>query len=315
MREFGARLWKCARLALPKSGRVSLWLLKIILPVSLLVRFLQYYGVIDGLASYLNPVFSYIGLPGYSAIVFITSCFLPLYASIAIMTSLVLTIREATILALMCLTSHNLPVECAVTRKTGSSFWAMVVLRIGMAFVIAVSLNALMPADNRPFGMVTQNETYDTIGSLLQAWLLTSFTLAVTIIVIVTILMILQRLLDEFNLIDFISKPLSPFMKVFGLPRKAPFLWIVGNVVGLAYGGAIMYDMVEEGKISLEETNVVNHHLAVSHSLLEDTILFVALGISVWWIIGTRLFFAFAVVWMYRWIRSLRRVKDRPVQS
>lgn len=295
------RILKSIREALPRSGKMCLWLLKIILPVSLLVRLLQYYGLIDYLAEYLHPLFNLLGLPGSTAIVFITSIFLPLYASIAVMTSLVMTMREATILSLMCLIAHNLLVECAVTRKTGSSFAGMMILRIFMAFVAAVFLNNVLPPDNTPFKTV-QPEHLTDIGSVLIAWLQSSLGLTILIIVIVTSLMILQRLLSEFRLMEFISRPLRPLMRVFGLPDNSSFFWIVGNIAGLAYGGAVMADMVEEGELSLKESNAVNYHLSILHSLLEDTLLFVALGINFWVIVGTRLLFAVLVVWVRRFI-------------
>lgn len=290
-------LLQSLREALPKSGKLCLWLLKIILPISLLVRLLQYYGVIDYVAGYMHPLFNFIGLPGATAIVFITSLFLPLYASIAVMTSLAMTLREATILAVMCLIAHNLLVECAVTRKTGSSFFGMFALRIGMAFVAALFLNAVLPVDNTPFIQVAA-EKLTSLGDVLLSWLYSSLTLIVLIVLIVTGLMILQRILVNFHLIDALSRPLRPLMRLFGLPDNAPFLWIVGNVVGLAYGGAVMVDLVEEGKLKLKDSNTVNYHLSISHSLLEDTLLFVALGINFWVIVGTRLTLAMAVVWI-----------------
>lgn len=304
------RILKCVREALPRSGKLSLWLIKIILPVSLLVRVLQYYGIIDYLADYLHPLFNLVGLPGATAIVFITSLFLPLYAAIAVMTSLALTMREATILAVMCLIAHNLIVECAVTRKTGSSFFGMVALRVSMAFVAAVFLNHLLPVNDTPFMQAAQIEQLHSLGAVLMAWLYSSLTLIVTILVIVTALMILQRLLTEFRLIDAISRPLRPLMKIFGLPESSPFLWIVGNVIGLAYGGAVMADMVEEGNLTLKDANTVNHHLAISHSLLEDTLLFVALGINFWIIVGTRILFAMLVVWVRRFIIYIGKQKN-----
>ncbi|MCD8079385.1 MAG: nucleoside recognition domain-containing protein [Bacteroides sp.] len=315
MSRFSQRLWKSVREALPKSGKTCLWLLGIILPISLGVRLLDYYGAIDFLAAFLHPVFGLIGLPGALAIVFITSIFLPLYASIAVMASLTMTMREATILALMCLIAHNLPVECAVTRKTGSSFLGMVALRIGMAFVVALFLNRLLPADDRPFLLAIQPESYTTLAEVLQAWVYSSLAIVLTIVVIVTLLMILQRLLTEFDLIDALSRPLRPLMRFFGLPDNSPFLWIVGNVVGLAYGGAVMADMVEEGRLSLRDSNTVNYHLSISHSLLEDTLLFVALGINFWMIVGTRLLFATGVVWARRFIIYLGRIYNEKRHS
>jgi Nucleoside recognition. len=61
-----------------KSGSTTIWLLKIILPISLLVRFLDYFGALAFIAQFLDPVFLHLGLPGSTAIIFITSIFLPL---------------------------------------------------------------------------------------------------------------------------------------------------------------------------------------------------------------------------------------------
>ena len=295
------RLFKCVRLALPRSLSICLWLLKVMLPISLAVRVLQYVGVIDWLAGYLSPVFSYIGLSGDSAFVFLTSIFLPLYPTIAVMTTLTLTLREATILAVMCLVSHNLPVECSVAHKTGSRFGAIVAFRIAMSFVAAVALNWLLPQRDAPFNFLASATTEVTSwGMLLMQWLTSSISLIVTIVLIVTALMVLQRVLEEFGWMHRIAHSLSPLMRLFGLPSGCSLLWLTGNVVGMAYGAAIMIDEVEEGRLTREEANLVNHHLGVSHSLLEDTMLFVAMGISFWWICLTRLVLAMIAVWTMR---------------
>lgn len=295
------RLVKCVRLALPRSLSICLWLFKVMLPISLAVRVLQYVGVIDWLAGYLSPVFSYIGLSGDSAFVFLTSIFLPLYPTIAVMTTLTLTLREATILAVMCLISHNLPVECSVAHKTGSRFGEIVAFRIIMSFVAAVALNWLLPQSDAPFSFLASATTEVTSwGMLLTQWLTSSLSLIVTIVLIVTALMVLQRVLEEFGWMHRIAHSLSPLMRLFGLPSGCSLLWLTGNVVGMAYGAAIMIDEVEEGRLTREEANLVNHHLGVSHSLLEDTMLFVAMGISFWWIFLTRLVLAMIAVWTMR---------------
>ena len=289
------------RLALPRSLSICLWLLKVMLPISLAVRVLQYVGIIDWLAGYLSPVFSYIGLSGDSAFVFLTSIFLPLYPTIAVMTTLTLTLREATILAVMCLVSHNLPVECSVAHKTGSRFGEIVAFRIAMSFVAAVVLNWLLPQSDAPFNFLASATTEVTSwGMLLMQWLTSSLSLIVTIVLIVTALMVLQRVLEEFGWMHRIAHSLSPLMRLFGLPSGCSLLWLTGNVVGMAYGAAIMIDEVEEGRLTREEANLVNHHLGVSHSLLEDTMLFVAMGISFWWICLTRLVLAMIAVWTMR---------------
>lgn len=295
------RVGDCVVRALPKAGKTCLWLLKIILPISLLVRLLQYSGWLARISDLLEPVFSLMGLPGETAIIFITSVFCPLYAPIALITSMSLGVREATILALMCLTSHNLMVESSVQAKTGSSFWTMTILRFVMSFVIAFCVNKVMPHDG--WGTVGITESAVVCNSLSEVfvlWLVSSMQVIVTILLIVTALMILHYLLDEFKAMKGLSALFAPLMKLFGLPQDTAFLWLVGNVVGLSYGSAIMVEQMEQKKLSYSSGNLLNFHLAMCHSLLEDTIIFVSIGIPVVWIVGTRLFFAILVVWIRR---------------
>ncbi len=293
--------------ALKKAGPTTWWLLKIILPISLLVRFLDYYGAISLMANYLDPVFNYMGLPGSTAIVFLTSIFLPLYAPLAIITSMSITLRELTILALMCQLAHNLPVESAVQARTGTSFWSMTLLRVTASIVTGFVLNLILPEDmGMPLFTQTGIETIHSIPELLLAWLKSSLSVSVLITVIVFSLNLLYKLLEVYQLIPRLSKWVEPVIKFFGLPSSTTFLWLIGYIVGLAYGGALMMDQMKEGKVTRTEADLLNHHLAVSHSVIEDNFLFVALGVSLWWILGVRLVLAWMVVWGRRGVIKIK---------
>ena len=294
--------------SLQKSGRMLVWLLKIILPISLIVRFLDYFGVLAVLAGWLNPVFMHLGLPGSTAIVFITSIFLPLYAPLAIITSMSITLRELTILALMCQISHNLPVECAIQGKTETSFWSMVSLRIAMSLIIALILNLILPQQmGMPVFVRTDAVAIDSIQKVLWMWLKSSLQISLLIILIVTSLNVLYGILEKNHLIDKMSRGIAPILKFFGLPIDTAFLWLIGYIVGLSYGGAMMLDQMSEGKVTKSEAGLLNYHLAVSHSIIEDNLLFVALGVSIWWILGVRLTAAWLVVWIRRGYLELRK--------
>ncbi len=284
--------------ALKKSGRTTIWLLKIILPISLIVRFLDYVGALAFLAQFLDPVFAHLGLPGSTAIIFITSIFLPLYAPLAIIMSMSVTLRELTILALMCQLAHNLPVESAIQAKTGTSFWAMSVLRIAASLVVGVVLNLILPQEmGMPVFAQTAAEVSSSVGDVLLAWLKSSLQMALLIFAIVATLNFLYKLLEKYNLIAKLSKAIEPILTFFGLPKSTAFLWLIGYIVGLAYGGALMMDQMNDGKVSRSEASLLNYHLAISHSILEDNLLFVALGVSIWWILAVRLVLAWIVVW------------------
>ncbi len=300
--------WKKLMLqATGKSARTTLWLLRIILPISLLVRLLDYFGTLAWLAGFLDPLFVNMGLPGSTAIVFITSIFLPLYAPLAIITSLPITLRELTILALMCQISHNLPVESAIQAKTGTSFWSMTLLRITMSIVVGVLLNLILPAEmGLPLFARGSVTAVTSIGALLILWLKGSLQIALLILVIVFLLNLFYSMLEAYRLIPGLSRAIEPLLAFFGLPRSTAFLWLIGYIVGLAYGGALMIDQMKEGRVTHSEASLLNHHLAVSHSVLEDNLLFVALGVSLWWILAVRFTIAFAVVWLRRFWLNLR---------
>lgn len=290
-----------------KSGRTTLWLLKIILPISLVVRFLDYFGVLAYVAQFLNPVFAHLGLPGSTAIIFITSIFLPLYAPLAIIMSMSVTLRELTILALMCQLAHNLPVESAIQAKTGTSFWSMSALRIIASLLVGVVLNLILPQDmGMPLFAQTAAEVSTSIGDVFLAWGKSSLQMALLIFAIVATLNLMYKLLEKYNLITKLSRAIEPILRFFGLPKSTAFLWLIGYIVGLAYGGALMMDQMSDGKVKPSEASLLNYHLAISHSILEDNLLFVALGVSIWWILAVRLLMAWLVVWIRRMVVKIR---------
>jgi hypothetical protein len=286
--------------ALPKAFKTAIWLLSLMLPISLGVTILQYFGVISWAAGLLNPLFHYLGLSGQCAFVFLTSIFLNIYSAIAVISSLPLTIREITILALMCLISHNMIIETIIQGKTGSSKVKMVFIRLISSIISALLLNYLLPAEALKTVVQQVSQQQPTLWFVVEDWAVKMFILAIKVVVFVSSLMVLQQILEKSGIIEIISKVLAPLLKLMGLPRRTSFLWIVANVLGLAYGAAIMIEELEKEKLNREESNLLNHHIAVSHSLLEDTLLFMTIGVAAFWITIPRILIAIAVVWMYR---------------
>ena len=308
-----SRLYKSSATAFPKALKTIWWLLKLIIPISLIVSFLQYWGIISQIALILSPAFSFIGLPGESAVVFITSIFLPLYGPIAIISSLPLDMREITILALMCLISHNLFVETAVQKKTGSSALIMFFLRISCSIIVAYILNLLLPAQVGINHTIQQSRVFLNVQDMLHNWIISTGLLSLKISLIITGLMILQNLLKEFNILIVIARIFAPLMRLFGLTDDCSFLWFIAQTLGLAYGSAVSIEAVESKTISLKSANLLNYHIAINHSLLEDTLLFVAIGVPVGWIVAPRLFLAILVVWSVRGLTKLKiKIKEEP---
>ncbi len=305
---------KIIRPSIIKSSQTTIWLMKIILPVSLFVGFLDYYGGLAYLAQFFDPLFTHLGLPGSTAIVYITSIFLPLYAPLAIIMSMSMTLRELTILAVMCQTAHNLPVESAIQAKTGSSFWGMSALRIGVSIIIGMVLNQLLPQDmGMPIFAKTSVESMLTVNDVLISWLTSSFQMTLILFTIISALNILYKLLLEYNLINKLTNAINPVLRFFGLPQSVGFLWLIGYIVGLAYGGAMMIEQMEDGKVTKADAKMLNYHLAIHHSILEDNLVFAALGVPYWLILAVRLTFVWIVVWFVKLIKTI--TGSKPVST
>lgn len=297
------RIRRAVLKALPKALKTSLWLLKIIIPVSFTVSLLNYFGVIEYVSQYLEPVFSIVGLPGNAAIVFLSSIFLSLYAPIAIFATLPLDGRDIVILAVMCLIAHNLLVECAVQQKTGSNYLLMFLLRIFSAFLVAYVLNLFLPTD---LSKLDVSQTVQVSVSLIDElfnWLVSTILLVFKMTLIICGLMVLQHILDEFKVLDYLSRKLSPVMDVLGLPHSVSFLWLIAHTLGLTYGAAVMMEEVATGKLVKEDAKMLNLHIAVNHSTLEDTFLFAAIGVPVLWMVVPRFLLSMLLVWCVRLLK------------
>ena len=290
------RIIECFKEAVPASWKSTKWLLKLMIPISLAVTLMQHFEILAWIATWINPLFIHFGLPGESAVAFISGATAGTYAGIAAMMSIPLTMKQASILALMIALCHALPMECAVNRKTGSSFWKMGAIRIVMALVCALILNIILP-DMQGKYIYLGAEADSSFWEVMKIWLISQVKMSLMVAFIIYSLMVVQRMLEAYRLLDPLSRLLSPLMAVFGLPRHASYMWLVGNVLGISYGSAVMVELEEKGLVTREEANDVNYHLIMNHSMLEDTIVFAATGISALLLITTRLCFALLLLW------------------
>lgn len=297
-----------------RSGLKTTWfLLRIMVPVSLAVAVLAWSGALGWLAEVLRPAMGLLGLPGEAALVFASGVLLSNYSAIAVIGTLNLGMREITILAVMCLLAHNMIVETAVMKKTGSSATRMVLLRLGAALFAAWALNLILPPGAQPAALAeAASSSREPFLAMLGSWGLDTLLLLIKVAVLVFLIMIAQRLMEEYRVTDGLSRVFAPLMRVFGLPSDASILWIVINVVGYAYGAGIVVERVKGGKMKSQSADLFNHHAAISHSLFEDTALYLAIGVPLFWLVFPRLLLALAVVWLEKirrhWFRRSFKV-------
>lgn len=278
------RLIKCVKEVLPSTTKTCIWIIKITVAVSFAMMLLKYFQILPWISNAVSPVFRIFGLPGATALAFVSGYFVNVYSCIAVMTTLELDWRALTILCTMVMCSHSMVLETAVLKKTGANGVRMVIIRTLCAFILGIVLNQILPG--------TANLTLETIESgprapwwpTLWEWFLSALKLVLMMIAIIYTLNILQRMLREFGIMEKIAKVFRPLMRVFGLPSNVVFLWIVANIIGLGYGAAAMLDEMDRGGVSRRDVLLLDTHICISHSNLEDLLLLTACG-AVWWIL------------------------------
>lgn len=294
------RVKKSVKEVLPSSGITCIWMIKITVIVSFAMMLLKYFNILPWISDLVSPVFKFFGLPGASALAYLSGYFVNCYSAIAVITSLELDWRATTIIATMVLCSHSMILETAVLRKTGASAVRMVIVRTLSALFLGWLLNRILPAGEVITAEVATGGELAPFWPVLRDWLIATLKLCVMMTAIIYALNIVQRLLTEFGVMKVISLALTPLMYFFGLPAKTSFLWLVANIVGLSYGAAAMLDEIDRGAISNRDVRLLDSHIAVSHSNLEDLSLMAAIG-GLWWVmLLIRMAMAFVLVWEQR---------------
>lgn len=115
-------------------------------PVYAVITLLKLTSALDYISGAFEPFMLYFGLPGDSAIAFVTGSFINLYAALAIIAGLELTTRQVTILAVMLGISHSQIMESAILAKMKARPVWVTSARIVFSFVVGLLLNLVMPA-------------------------------------------------------------------------------------------------------------------------------------------------------------------------
>lgn len=269
-------------------------------------------GILSRIGMLLAPAMGIFHLPGEAAVALVSGWLVGIYGAIAAMSILHLSASQITVLALMALTAHNLPVESTVQHRTGTPWWLTLLTRLTasaiLGWIAALALHAA-GGDGRDAGAQAAaiGAARPGFGPFLSHWAIGAGKLASKVLVILLALMLLTEWMRAHDIYHRIASPLRPLLAFMGLPGSVAFLWVTAMVLGLAYGsGLLMEEAREPGRYSPQDLRSLNVSIAVCHSVLEDTALFVAVGASLLWILVPR-FLAAALV-----VRLIGLARSRP---
>lgn len=265
---------------------------KVIFPITLLVTILQHTPVLPWIIDFLRPIMELIGLPGEAAVPLVLGNALNLFAGIAAIISFDFTVKEVFIMAIMLSFSHNLFIESTVAGKVGVSGFLISAIRVTLALIAAIIINLTWNGGTEmaKYGMIaTQDVALDSWGMIILTGLKKAVGAIVQLAIIVILLMVIMQFLREKGFLITLSHRLEPLTKLLGVSRNTSMTLVTGLTIGLAYGAGLMIHAVKEDGVSKKDMYLAMLFLVACHAVVEDTVVFIPLGIPVWPLLLIRL--------------------------
>lgn len=287
---------------------------RIMVPIMILMRIADTYGMIDRLSPALKPVMALLNLPPEAAIICLTSILTGLYGAIATLPVLIgqdLTVAQVTSICAVILIAHAIPIEQAIVRRAGGSFWGTTALRL-FAAILAVTLINLV---SKTTGFLSQPMSLDHFRQFARAdaghleWAISSGKGMVMLFVILLGLLLMMDALDRLNLTTAINRLLAPIMRLSGLDGSVASITTAGILLGLSYGGGLIIAKGNDPNISPQAKYYALCWLSLCHGLIEDTALMVLVGGNFWVLFAGRIVLTLILIRALMFWHRLRAAK------
>ncbi len=307
------KIWLFLKSILKETFSTAWILFKIMIPISIVVKALQYFGAIEVIGKVLSPLMKIAGLPGETGIIWATGMITNLFGGIIAYTSLLNTlninIAQVTVLSSMMLIAHSFPIELQIAKKSGSRLIPMFILRFFSSFFYGIILNFVFKYFNL-FTNLPKNNLFATpnVNPTILEWLINELKHYLIILLFVFSLLLLLKILKKIGFIDLVSEVLNPLLSLIGIGRKATPLTIIGLTLGITYGGALIIEQSKKLSISKSEVFYSMVLMGLCHSIIEDTILVLSLGSSIWGVLIGRLMFALLITFLI--VRFSKTIKS-----
>ena len=306
MSEFRSQLKTGLRTGIKKGWSSFVWICKIIVPVSFLAALLQWSGWLSQLDFLLHPLMSLINLPAAAALPIIIAMLVSFYAAIGIMVVLPFTIEQMTLIALFITIAHMLIAEGIIQHKSGLNIIKATLVRIGAA-ILSVLVVSQFFTDTSQSVTLPASLAVDTLFiEVLKGWAIDTLGLCGRVFVIIMLVMMALYCSESLGWLKYVRKFFRPLMKVLGLSDRAVTMWVTGAGFGLLYGSAVIMEEANKETLTKEELEHLHISIGINHSIVEETALFLALGVNPLWLLIPRFVAATIAVYTLRAIQYLK---------
>lgn len=137
-----------------------------------------------------------------------------------------------------------------------------------------------------------------------------------TSIMVVAILMPLMvgiELVRDARLLDKAARWFRPMMRLFSLPPEGAYPLLAGVFFGISYGSGVILAFARDGSLNRRDMLLIGIFLAICHGMIEDPLVFAAIGANWFVIVIVRLLLAVLIVAVFA--RLLPKHEPPPAQE
>ena len=290
------------------------------IPTIIVVKILHDLGFIEYIGTMITPCMSLLGLPPEAGIIWMTTLCTNIYTGLAVFVQLTAgdqwTEAQVTILGTIMLIAHNLPIEARVAQKSGCRILTNILIRLFGAFSLGILLKYIYSMSNYLQGPAVvsipsseEKNIFSTPTEIIftgirwvlhydkySHWIAEQLIFCLQVFIAITALIAILKILRALGIEKVITKFLQPLLRLLGIKPEATSITIVGVTLGLAYGGGLLIQEAESGKVGKDDVFASVSLLSLCHSQIEDTLLVMLLGAHLSGILWGRLVFALIVV-------------------
>ncbi|MEN9063235.1 nucleoside recognition domain-containing protein [Ponticoccus litoralis] len=273
-------------------------LARITIPVTIAAELLSRMGVIEAVAPAFAPVMSLVGLPPELGLAWLTGMVVGIWGAVPLVSALVpvssLSTADITVFSALLLFAHALPIEQKIVQKAGPGMTATTLLRVAGGLLYAYLLHRVLAATG---WLAAPAEPLWIPMNAPDDWAAFFIGLTETMISMLVILVGLTWALDLLKytgVLDLLMWVLAPVLRLAGVRREAGHLTAVGLFLGISYGGGLLIREARSGAVSPRQVFVSCVFMGFAHSVIEDTMIVLALGADIGGVLIGRIAFALA---------------------
>lgn len=293
-----------------ESKKIFIVLFKVIVPIVIIIRALELLGLIPVFAKYLEPLTSFVGIDGSLGLVWMAAMLVNIYAGMAAFATLQsmfdYTVAETTILGLMILIAHSLPIEVAIAKKSGVSAIFTFLFRFINALIAGKILFYIFEYFNLFQELNTSILSIPNTNISNSDWIISQIQNFIMIFAIIFFIIAFINILKTFGIWQFILKTLKIPLNFLGMSDKVANIILIGLTLGISFGGGFLIEEAKKKEISKKDIFLSLSFLGLCHSIIEDTILILLLGSNISGILLFRFIYTVIVILIMKLILEVR---------